>query len=81
MKWLVTGATGLIGAALTRRLSARGDEVVAAVRDEAKARRLLGGLPGVSFVAWNVTRPFAGVADDAPEPAARRAASHRWREK
>ncbi len=38
----VTGATGFIGQALVERLAARGDQVVAWVRDVGRARRLLG---------------------------------------
>ena len=38
---LLTGATGKIGNAVARRLAERGDEVVALVRDPARARELL----------------------------------------
>lgn len=48
MKVVVTGATGLIGAALVSALEARGDEVVALCRDVAKARRSL----GVEAIEW-----------------------------
>jgi dihydroflavonol-4-reductase len=41
MRTLVTGATGKVGNAVARRLAERGDEVVALVRDEARARMLL----------------------------------------
>lgn len=41
MRVLVTGATGLIGNAIAKRLVARGDEVVALVRDPSSAARLL----------------------------------------
>jgi dihydroflavonol-4-reductase len=41
MRALVTGATGKIGNAVARQLAARGDEVVALVRDPEKARGLL----------------------------------------
>lgn len=42
MRVFVTGATGLLGNNLVRLLDAHGHEVVALVRSEAKARRLLG---------------------------------------
>jgi len=42
---LITGATGFIGSALTRRLLERGDRVIALSRDPARARRRLGAAP------------------------------------
>ena len=55
MRLLVTGATGKVGNAVARRLSERGDEVVALVRDVATARE---GLPaGVQLVRGDVTDP------------------------
>jgi uncharacterized protein (TIGR01777 family) len=42
MRVVVTGATGLIGRAVTRLLRSRDDEVVVVSRDPARARRLLG---------------------------------------
>lgn len=42
---LITGATGLIGSALTRRLLERGDRVIALSRDPVRARRRLGTAP------------------------------------
>jgi uncharacterized protein (TIGR01777 family) len=39
---LVTGATGFIGRSLVQRLNSRGDEVVAFVRNSAKASKLFG---------------------------------------
>ncbi|MEK6271248.1 MAG: SDR family NAD(P)-dependent oxidoreductase [Actinomycetota bacterium] len=53
MKFLITGATGKIGNAVARRLVDRGDEVVALVRDPAKARELLP--PGVQLARGDVT--------------------------
>lgn len=40
MRVVVTGATGFIGRSVTRRLAARGDHVVAIVRDPARASEL-----------------------------------------
>lgn len=42
MRIFVTGGAGFIGSAVVRRLSSRGDEVVAAVRDPDRARALRG---------------------------------------
>ena len=53
MKFLVTGATGKLGNAVARRLSERGDDVVALVRDAAKARELLP--PRVGLARGDVT--------------------------
>ena len=58
MTYIVTGSTGLIGAALVKAIAANGERVVAAARNTAKARRLFGGLKGVEIVEWDVTRPF-----------------------
>ncbi len=58
MTYLVTGSTGLIGAALVKAISSRGETVVAAARNVEKARRLFCGLPGVEIVEWDVSRPF-----------------------
>lgn len=57
MRVTVTGATGLIGAALVRALLARGDEVTVLSRSPDSARSRLGG--GVEAVAWD---PEAGPA-------------------
>jgi dihydroflavonol-4-reductase len=53
MRLLVTGATGKIGNAVARRLADRGDEVVALVRNQAKARELLPA--GVELAQGDVT--------------------------
>jgi uncharacterized protein len=64
VKVLVTGASGLIGAALCDALLERGDEVVGLSRDPEKSRRRH---PGVEWHAWEPTleRPpdtaFEGV--------------------
>src|SRR6266540_2526436 len=55
MKFLITGATGKIGNAVARRLVDREDEVVALVRNPAKARELLP--PGVQLARGDVTDP------------------------
>lgn len=55
MNVLVTGATGLIGNALARRLVARGDTVRALVRDLEKAAKVLP--PEVKLVRGDVTAP------------------------
>jgi uncharacterized protein len=50
MRIAVTGATGLIGAAVTRLLRSRGEEVVALSRDRDRAQQQLG--PGVETHEW-----------------------------
>lgn len=55
MRALVTGATGKIGNAVARRLVERGDEVVALVRDPAKAREVLP--EEVELARGDVTEP------------------------
>jgi uncharacterized protein YbjT (DUF2867 family) len=53
---LVTGATGLNGSELVRRLSARGVQVRGLVRNEAKAK-MLSGLPNVEIVVGDMAVP------------------------
>jgi uncharacterized protein YbjT (DUF2867 family) len=53
---LVTGATGLNGGLLVRRLSAKGVQVRALVRSAAKAEAL-GALPNVEIVEGDMARP------------------------
>jgi uncharacterized protein (TIGR01777 family) len=62
VKVLVTGASGLIGAALCDSLLSRGDDVVGLSRDPARARR---GGPGVEWHPWEPTleRPPADAFD------------------
>src|SRR5215208_7416261 len=55
MRALVTGATGKIGNTVARKLAERGDEVVALVRDPAKARELLP--EGIELARGDVTDP------------------------
>jgi nucleoside-diphosphate-sugar epimerase len=55
MRFLVTGATGKIGNAVARRLADRGDQVVALIRDLAKARELLPA--EVELASGDVTDP------------------------
>ena len=55
MRFLVTGATGKIGNAVARQLAERGDEVVALVRDPAKARELLPS--GIELARGDVSDP------------------------
>jgi len=63
MRFLVTGATGKIGNAVARQLAERGDEVVALVRNPAKARELLPS--GVELAQGDVSDPASlrGAAD------------------
>lgn len=57
MTILITGSTGLIGAALVRKFAADGHIVLAAARNVGKARARFAGLQGVRVVEWDVTRP------------------------
>jgi len=55
VRWLVTGATGFIGTALTERLIAGGDEVRALVRDPGRASELRA--MGAELVRGDMSRP------------------------
>ncbi len=62
---VITGATGLIGRALARRLQAQGYGIVVFARDPAKARE---DLPGAAeYVAWRAEEngPWAKAVDGA----------------
>ena len=52
----LTGATGLIGSALTRALRERGHEVTVLSRDPERARALLGDDPQLRALAWDPLR-------------------------
>ena len=62
MNILITGATGLVGSHLTRRLLAEGHTVIAVTRNAAKARHL-----GIEIVEWKEPEkeifPVAALAD------------------
>ena len=56
MTILITGSTGLIGAALVRKFAVDGHAVFAAARNVEKARQMFDGLENVCVVEWDVTR-------------------------
>ena len=56
---LVTGSTGLIGAALVRSFAEDGVKVFAAARNMEKAKAMFAGLGNVEPVVWDVTSPSA----------------------
>ena len=58
MRWLVTGASGLIGRALVDFLLSRGDEVVAAARTDARFADCR-DRAGFRFLHYDALRPFA----------------------
>ena len=57
MTTLITGSTGLIGAALVRRFAADGHTVLAAARNVEKAKAMFAGLENVRVVEWDITHP------------------------
>lgn len=59
MTCLITGSTGLIGAALVRKFAAGGHAVLAAARNVGKAKAMFAGLENVRVVEWDVTHPAA----------------------
>ena len=64
MRWFVTGATGFIGTTLVEKLRARGDEVLALVRDPGRASELRA--MGAELVRGDVARPDS-LSDAVPE--------------
>lgn len=50
-KYFITGATGLVGEALTERLAESGEEVTVYVRDKDKAEKIFSHLSRVSIIA------------------------------
>lgn len=58
-RYFVTGATGLLGAAIVERLSNEGNEVIAFVRDSEKAQRLFSNLGHVSIVSGILEQPVS----------------------
>ena len=70
MKYFVTGATGFVGGSVVRQLVADGHQVVALVRDPAKAKNLAD--LGVTLAKGDVTNresmraPMTGVARRQP---------------
>lgn len=54
---LITGAGSGIGAALARRLLARGDRVIALARDAGRAREIAEDLPGVESLVGDLAQP------------------------
>ena len=61
---LVSGATGLIGAALVKKFAKDGYSVVAAVRNVEMARKMFDGHANVKIMVWDVTQPFIRPAGD-----------------
>src|SRR5688500_14377457 len=53
MKYFLTGATGFIGGRLAEALLARGDEVIALVRNPSKAQHL--AAKGIRLIAGDIT--------------------------
>jgi len=54
---LITGAGSGIGAALARRLHARGDELVLMARDAGRAREIAQQFPGATTLAGDLSQP------------------------
>lgn len=64
-RYFITGATGLVGAALTERLAHEGHEVVVWVRNPEKAQKIFADLGSVSIMAGLLEEPihFDGDVD------------------
>lgn len=54
---VITGAGSGIGAAVARRLHARGDDVVLMARDAGRAKELAAGLPGAHTLVGDLSNP------------------------
>ena len=67
MKAFVTGGAGFVGGAVVRQLLARGDHVVAAVRDPANAGSL--GMSGAALMGMDLAAPDPGPLAAAMEGA------------
>jgi nucleoside-diphosphate-sugar epimerase len=67
MKVLVTGATGFVGRHVVAQLLARGHEVIAVARDEAKARKLP-WFDRVRFIACDIHGPIGHPAESFGQP-------------
>jgi uncharacterized protein YbjT (DUF2867 family) len=75
MKILVTGATGFIGAAVARKLSQQGHEVVALSRSDAAAAKLRAA--GLTPIAGDFANPASLAAPAAQVDAVREHRQHR----
>lgn len=62
-RYFITGATGLVGAALTERLANEGNEVVVWVRNSEKAEKIFAHLGNVSIVAGILEEPISCEGD------------------
>ena len=62
-KYFITGATGLVGEALTEYLHENGEDVTVFVRNEEKAKRLFSHLSRVSIVAGSIESEISYTGD------------------
>ncbi len=78
MRILITGGAGFIGGAVVRRLRARGDEVIAFVRDDRRADNLTAlGAALVQDDLSDVERLTTAVREEAPDAVIHAAGSYR----